>query len=76
MFFYAGVVLSVCYSSRMQAPFRFALDDIDEIEEDFQLLMTNANRTSWRRAAVPRRLPRRGRVRDQGGVRRARRSSA
>jgi hypothetical protein len=54
MFFYAGVVLSVCYISRMQAPFQFArfvwgalsgtlptIDDIYEIDEDFHLLMTS-----------------------------------
>jgi hypothetical protein len=52
MYFYAGVVLSVCYISRMQAPFRFArfvwaalagqaptLDDIYEIDDDFQVAM-------------------------------------
>jgi hypothetical protein len=53
MFYYAGVIFSVCYISRMQASFRFArfvwaaltgvspaIEDIFEIDEEFQIVMT------------------------------------
>jgi hypothetical protein len=54
LFYYAGVVLSVCYISRLQAPFRFArfvwgaltgtnpsIEDIFEIDDEFQLLASS-----------------------------------
>jgi hypothetical protein len=54
MFFYAGLVLSVCYISRLQTTFRFArfvwaalagalptIDDIYEIDDEFQFVMAS-----------------------------------
>jgi hypothetical protein len=58
MFFYTGVVLSVCYISRMQAPFRFArfvwgalagaeptVEDIFEIDGDLHSKFTSIKQT-------------------------------